>query len=253
MITIDGDVVIVEDADGSKHEYGIGTPEAFRVLSRLWLRSGWDMKYVYSFAWMGRPLIQLPEDMLRIQEVLYRAKPDVLLETGIAHGGSLVFYASLFRAMGHGRVIGVDIEIREHNRAALESHELFDAITLIEGSSIDPGVVRSVHAEVSPEESVLVMLDSDHSKAHVRAELEAYHDLVPRGSYLVAADGIMADLVGAPRTREDWSWNNPLEAAREFVAAHADFEIEEPEFPFNEGHVTERVTYWPRAFVKRIR
>ena len=217
------------------------------------MRSGWDTKYVYSFAWMGRPLIQLPEDMLRIQEVLYRTKPDVLLETGIAHGGSLVFYASLFRAMGHGRVIGVDVDIREHNRAALESHELFDSITLIEGSSVAPEIVSQVHGEVGSGESVLVMLDSDHSKAHVRAELEAYHDLVPRGSYLVAADGIMADLVGAPRSRDDWSWNNPGEAAREFVAEHPDFEIEEPELPFNEGKVMERVTYWPGAFIRRIR
>jgi cephalosporin hydroxylase len=253
VIVVDGDVVVEVGADGSRREHAIGSPEAFRLLSRLWLRSGWDAKYVYGFSWLGRPLIQLPEDVLRIQEVVYRVKPDVLLETGIAHGGSLVLYASLFKAMGRGRVIGVDVEIRPHNRKALEEHELFPYLTLIEGSSIAPEVVARVHAAVGPGERVLVMLDSNHSKAHVRAELEAYADLVPVGSYLVAADGIMGEVVGAPRTAPDWSWNNPREAAREFVAAHPEFALEEPPFPFNEGAITERVTYWPGAFVKRVR
>ena len=134
MITIDGDRITVSEG-GETAEYGIGTPEAFALLSRLWLRAGWDTKYVYSFSWLGRPMIQLPEDMLRMQEVIYQVKPDVIIETGVAHGGSLVFHASLCHAMGRGRVIGVDIEIRPHNREAIEAHELFDLITLIEGDS----------------------------------------------------------------------------------------------------------------------
>jgi cephalosporin hydroxylase len=154
--------------------------------------------------------------------------------------------------MEKGRVIGVDIEIRPHNRQAIESHPLFPFITLIEGNSIDPLVVDEVKTLVQPGESVLVMLDSCHTKAHVLAELEAYAPLVNVGSYIVAADGIMEQLVGAPRTQPDWSWNNPRQAALEFVSRHPEFVIDELAFPFNEGSVVERVTYWPNGFIKRI-
>lgn len=250
-ITVDGDRVCVSDPDGVCQEFALGSPEAFRVLSKLWLRAGWDVKYVYSFTWLGRPIIQLPEDLLRLQEVIYRLKPDVIVETGVAHGGSLIFYASLCRAMSQGRVIGVDIDIRAHNREAIESHELASYITLIEGNSIEPAVVESVKTLVKPGETVLVLLDSNHSKAHVLAELNAYASLVTADSYIVAMDGIMEDVAGAPRTQPDWEWNNPRQAALEFAAANRDFEIEEPAFLFNESQITERVTYWPSAFLKR--
>ncbi len=252
-VVLDGDRVEVHDADGGTTSYGIGTPEAFRVISDYWLRSGWDTKYVYSFSYMGRPIIQLPEDMIRLQEIIYQIKPDVIFETGVAHGGSMVFYAGLCRAMNHGRVIGVDIEIRPHNRSAIESHELYDLITLIEGSSIDDDIVAKVRSEISSDETAIVLLDSNHTRDHVRAELEAYADLVPIGSYIVACDGIMEGLEGAPRTREDWYWNNPSTAAKEFVAADDRFELVEPEFEFNEGTITDRVTYWPNAYLKRVR
>ena len=251
MITVDGDLVSVSDPDGTRREYDIGTPEAFRILSRLWLRSGWDVKYVYTFSWLGRPIIQLPEDLIRLQEVIYRVKPDVIIETGVAHGGSLVFNASLCRSMEKGRVVGIDVEIRPHNRQAIESHELFPLITLIEGDSVAPQTVERAKAEVKPGESVMVLLDSNHSKAHVLAELNAYAGLVTRGSYIVAMDGIMEDVAGAPRTQPDWSWNNPRQAALEFVAMNPEFTIEEPAFLFNESHIEERVTYWPSAFLKR--
>ena len=231
----------------------MASAEAFRAVSRAWIRCGWDTKYVYGFTWLGRPIIQLPDDMLRLQEVVYRVKPDVIVETGIAHGGSLIFSASLCKAMDKGRVIGVDIEIRPHNRAAIEAHELFSHITMIEGSSIDPAVVEQVKSLIEPDECVLVALDSNHTKDHVLAELEAYAPMVPVGSYILAADGIMEQVVGAPRSESDWGWNNPKAAAEEFVADNDDFVIEEPEFPFNEGAVTDRVTYWPSGFIKRIK
>ena len=230
----------------------MASPEAFRAVSRAWLRCGWDAKYVYSFSWMGRPFIQLPEDVLRVQEVIYRVKPDVIVETGIAHGGSLIFYASLCKAIGRGRVIGIDIEIRPHNRHAIEAHEMKPLIALIEGSSIDPAIVGRVRSLVQPGETVLVLLDSNHTKAHVLAELEAYGPLVTPGSYIVATDGIMQQVAGAPRTAPDWAWNNPLQAANEFAARHPEFTHEEPELPFNEGVVTERVTYWPQGFLRRL-
>lgn len=253
MIRADLEAGWVEiDSPEGIYRYPLGSAEAFSILSRAWLRSGWDTKYVYSFTWMGRPIIQLPEDMVRIQEVIYRVRPDVLIETGVAHGGSLVFYASLFKAMGRGRVIGVDIEIRPHNRKAIESHELFPLVELIEGDSIDPGIVARVKASVRPKDRVMVVLDSRHTKAHVLAELKAYSSLVSPGSYIVATDGIMGELVGAPRSTADWGWNNPKEAAAEFVRETAGFALEEPAFQFNEGVICERVTYWPGAFVRRV-
>jgi cephalosporin hydroxylase len=244
-------LVIVEE-DGGKIQHDLGSPEAFEVISNAWLRSGWDNKYVYSFSWFGRPIIQLPEDMIRLQEIIFAVQPDVIIETGIAHGGSLVFYASLCKVMDRGRVVGIDIEIRPHNRQAIESHPLFPLITLIEGSSIEPDVVAQVKAQVREGETVLVLLDSCHTKQHVLAELNAYSTLVTRGSYIVAMDGIMEQVVGAPRTQPDWSWNNPRAAAQEFVAGNSGFVIEEPPIQFNEGNISKPVTYWPGGYIKRI-
>lgn len=245
-------VVALESADGEQ-QFGIGTPEAFKLISQAWLRSGWDNKYVYSFSWMGRPVIQLPEDMLRIQELIYRLRPDVVVETGIAHGGSLIFYAGLMEAMGHGRVVGVDIEIRSHNRQAIEAHEMYKRIQMVEGSSVDPAVVASVKELIRPEEKVLVILDSNHTRQHVLAELRTYADIVAVDSYIVACDGIMQEVVGGERTRPEWVTDNPQFAVKDFLAERKDFVIDEPAFPFNEGRITERVTYWPNAYLRRLR
>lgn len=252
-VDLEAGTVAVTDATGAVLEHPLGSAEGFHAVSQAWLRAGWDAKYVYSFTWMGRPLIQLPEDVLRLQEVIWAVEPDIVVETGVAHGGSLVFYASLLHALGRGRVLGVDVEIRPHNRAAIEAHRLAPLITLIEGDSTDPAVVRRVRDQVAPGERVLVVLDSNHTKDHVLAELEAYAPLVSPGSYVVAMDGIMELVAGAPRTRPDWSWNNPKVAAAEFAALHPEFEIVEPAFAFNEGAVEQRVTYWPAGFLRRIR
>lgn len=252
MLSIDeaGNRVIVQRPEGVQ-EYALDTPEAFEAISAAWLRCGWDVKYVYGFTWMGRPVIQLPEDLLRIQELIWRVRPTVVVETGVAHGGSLVFYASVLKAMGCGRVIGVDIEIREHNRIAIESHPLARDITLIDGSSTAANTVDAVRACIREDDRVLVVLDSNHSRAHVAAELAAYAPLVTPDSYFVACDGIMAQLAGAPRSAPDWEWNNPLGAIDAFLADHPEFTQEEPPFPFNEGKVRHRVTYWPRCFLRR--
>jgi cephalosporin hydroxylase len=152
-LTIDttADVLIREDGNEAQ-TLPLNSPEAFQLLSEQWLRIGWYQKYSYSFSWLGRPIIQLPEDLVRIQEVIHQQQPDVIIETGVAHGGSLVFYASLCKAMDHGRVVGIDIEIRPHNRKAIEAHPLADYITLIEGSSIDPATVTRVRQQVRPGE-----------------------------------------------------------------------------------------------------
>lgn len=254
MIKVDIEQATVSVEEGGRTTtHRLDTPQAFKIISDIWLRAGWDNKYVYTFTWLGRPIIQLPEDMFRLQELINSLRPNVIVETGVAHGGSLVFYASLCKAMDHGRVIGVDIEIRPHNRAAIESHFLSSLITLIEGNSTDPDIVEKVRSQIGPEERVLVLLDSCHTKEHVLAEISAYARLVSPGSYVVAMDGIMEKVAGGPRTQPDWSWNNPRQAALEFVAANPDFIIEETPFLFNESNISERVTYWPSAFIRRVR
>ena len=253
MITIDPEKgILTIEKDAMVKQYDLGTPQAFKIISDVWLRSGWDAKYVYSFTWLGRPVIQLPEDMIRIQEVIYRVQPDVIIETGVAHGGSLIFYASLCKAMDRGRVIGIDIEIRPHNRKAIEEHPLYSFITLVEGSSIDPLVVNSISNLVLPGERAIVLLDSCHTKEHVLSELRAYSALINSDSYIVAMDGIMEQLVGAPRSEPDWIWNNPRQAAHTFVEENPNFVIEDPPLIFNEGNVKDRVTYWPSAFIRRV-
>lgn len=242
---------LTEEQDGVRRVMPLYSREAFESLSRQWLKVGWDQKHTYTFAWMGRPIIQLPEDLMRLQEVVYRVKPDVIVETGVAHGGSLVFYASLCKTLGKGRVIGVEIAMRPHNRQALEVHELYPFITLVEGSSVAPDVVARVKGLVERGEVVLVVLDSLHTKEHVAQELEAYHDLVTPGSYVVATDGIMRDLHDVPRGKPEWRWDNPAAAAAEFVRRHAEFVMEQPSWPFSESQLTENVTHWPGAWLRR--
>jgi len=242
---------LTEEQDGVRRVMPLYSREAFESLSRQWLKVGWDQKHTYTFTWMGRPIIQLPEDLVRLQEVVYRVKPDVIVETGVAHGGSLVFYASLCKALGKGRVIGVEIALRPHNRQALEAHELFPFITLVEGSSVAPDVVARVKGLVKRGEVVLVLLDSLHTKEHVAQELEAYHDLVTPGSYVVATDGIMRDLHDVPRGKPEWLWDNPAVAAAEFLRRHVEFVMEQPSWPFSESHLTENVTHWPGAWLRR--
>lgn len=231
--------------------------EGFKIISDLWIKIGWDQKYLYGFTWMGRPIIQLPDDIVRIQEVVYSIKPDLIIETGIAHGGSLIFYASLCKAMDKGKVVGVDIDIRKHNRKAIEEHELFPYITMIEGSSIDTDVVGKVRAQIRSGEKVLIILDSCHTYDHVMKELELYSPLVTKGSYIVVTDGSQEYLECSPRARKEypacttWKENNPKKAAEVFVKGNNNFVIEDPVFPFNEGNIDFRVTHWPSAYLRR--
>ena len=252
-IIIDTDAgTLIEETPGGAEKFDLYSPEAFERISRQWVKVGWDQGYSYTFSWMGRPVIQLPEDMIRIQEVLYRVKPDVIIETGVAHGGSLIFYAGLCKAMERGRVVGVDIEIRAHNRQAVEAHELASHITLIEGDSVGVETLSRVRSQIRPGDTVLVILDSCHTKDHVAKELEAYHPLVTPASYIVATDGIMLDLGDVPRGQPEWSWDNPTSAAEEFAAAHKDFVLEQPPWPFNESKLTANITHWPGAWLRKL-
>lgn len=240
----------VED-HGQRTEHPLYSRESFELLSRQWLRVGWDQKYPYCFSWLGRPIIQLPEDLIRIQEVIYRLKPDVIVETGVAHGGALIFYASLCKAMNHGRVIGVDIEIRPGNRRAIEQHELSSYVTLVVGDSAAGETVARVQKLINPGEQVLVVLDSCHTKDHVRRELEAYHTLVGTDSYIVATDGSMQFLYDVPRGKPEWVADHPSAAAEEFASTHPEFILEQPSWPFNESELVSNVTHWPNAWLRR--
>ena len=250
-LVIDTDAGTLTETDGESRTLNLYSREAFEILSREWVRVGWDQKYPYTFSWMGRPVIQLPEDMIRIQEVIYRLKPDVIVETGVAHGGSLVYYASLCKAMERGRVIGIDIEIRPQNRQAIEAHELASFITLVEGDSVSPEIVGRVRSQIQPYERVLVILDSCHTKTHVKAELEAYHPLVTLGSYVVATDGVMKFVHDVPRGQPGWQDDHPEAAALDFADEHPEFVLEQPAWPFNESPLTQNVTHWPGAWLRR--
>ncbi|MHB1231526.1 MAG: cephalosporin hydroxylase family protein [Burkholderiales bacterium] len=253
LIDTDNKILNISDQDHDR-QLPLYSKEAFELISDVWLKVGWNEKYPYTFSWLGRPIIQLPEDMIRIQEVIYRIKPDVIVETGIAHGGSLIYSASLCKVMGKGRVIGVDIEIRPHNRKAIEAHELFSYITLIEGSSTTNDIVAQVKSLIQPGETVLVILDSNHTKQHVLDELDAYHDVVTPGSYIVATDGSMKDLHDVPRGQPEWAWDNPTAAAEEFVAGkHPEFVIEQPAWIFNESALERNISHWPSAWLRRVR
>ncbi len=247
-LTINTESQLLE-ADGKSMP--LYSDEAFRHLSDLWVKVGWNQKYSYTMSWLGVPIIQLPEDIVRYQEVVFQLKPDVIIETGVAHGGSAILSASLLKLLGKGRVIAVDIEIRPHNRARIESHALSPLITLFEGSSVAPGIVAQIKSAVQPGDTVLVVLDSDHSYNHVMAELEAYAPLVTPGSYIVATDGLMRELGDVPRGSPEWVKDNPAEAAKDFAAKHPEFLLEEPAWAFNESTLKGNITHWPLAWLKR--
>ncbi len=239
--------------DGRQHgEMPLYSKEAFELLSRQWVKVGWDQRYSYTFSWLGLPIIQLPEDMIRMQEVIFRVRPDVIIETGVAHGGSLVFYASLCKTLGQGRVIGVDIEIRPHNRQAIEAHDLAPYITLIEGDSVSDETIARIKSLIDPRQRVLVILDSCHTKAHVAKELRAYRQFVARDSYIVATDGIMQDLHDVPRGDRTWQSDHPTAAAVEFAEANPEFVLEQPPWIFNESKLTNNITHWPGAWLRRV-
>lgn len=251
-IDTDANTLEVEDS-GSRLTCELYSREAFEIISRQWTRVGWNQKYSYTFSWLGRPIIQMPEDMVRLQEVIYRIRPDVIIETGVAHGGSLVFCASLCKLLGRGRVIGVDVDIRPKNRESIEQHDVASLITLIEGDSVSADVVENVRSHIKSSEVTLVILDSDHSFRHVRAELEAYAPLVTEGSYIAATDGVMRDLHDVPRGHPSWKHDNPIAAVVEFLSVHGEFAEDRPAWPFNESELVENVTHWPRAWLRRRR
>ena len=252
-IVIDTAAQTLTQADGTaENTVGLYTKEAFEALSLAWVRVGWSLQYYHNFTWFGLPILQLPEDLLRLQEVIYALRPAVIVETGVYQGGSLLFHASLLAAMGEGKVIGVDLEIPQQTRDALSRHPLAPRISLFEGDSTDPKIVAQVAEMAGSAGPVLVILDSGHSRDHVARELECYAPLVTQGSYIVATDGIMKDISDVPRALSEWKTDNPFEAANDFAARHPEFRQQPPAWLSRQGVLTENVTYWPGAWLQRI-
>lgn len=237
---------------GSEQRWELYSQAAFEAISREWVRVGWSLKYYNNFSWFGHAVLQLPEDLVRLQEVVYRVRPDVMIETGVFGGGSLMFHATLCQALGKGRVIGIDKHIGASQRESIEGHLLGSRISLVEGDSVSPAVVDRVRQMIEPGESVLVILDSAHTKAHVARELECYSRFVTPGSYIVATDGIMRELADVPGGRPEWVSDNPAAAATEFAARHPEFRQQQPAWPIREGELTQNITYWPGAWLERL-
>src|SRR5688572_20033608 len=194
--------------------------EAFNVESNKAL-------YSYNFTWMGRPIIQYPQDMVAMQELIWRLKPDLIVETGIAHGGSLIYYASLLELIGKGEVLGIDIDIRDHNRKEIEAHPMYKRITMLQGSSIDRSTVDNVRKIADGKNVIMVCLDSNHTHSHVLDELEFYAPFVTEGSYLVVFDTIVEDLPDNYLPGRAWSrGDNPKTAVFEFLKHHPEFIID---------------------------
>lgn len=207
---------------------GLGSDVDVQALSRIWLREITRHKYAYNFQWMGRPIIQFPQDMIAMQEIVWETRPDLIIETGIAHGGSLIYYASLLELLGgDGQVLGIDVDIRKHNRTEIEKHPMSKRICMVEGSSIDAGIGRQVSALAASRRQIMVVLDSNHTHDHVMQELALYSPLVSKGCYLVVFDTLLEDMPDDLVTDRPWSkGNNPKTAVHEFLRSNDRFVID---------------------------
>lgn len=184
-------------------------------------------QYSYNFSWMGRPIIQYPQDMIAMQELIWEIKPDLIIETGIAHGGSILFYASMLELIGKGEVLGIDIDIREHNREEIEKHPMFKRVRMLQGSSLSQEMIDQVKAIAAGHQKVMVLLDSNHTHDHVLRELELYSPFVSVGSYLVVFDTIVEFMPDGYLPNRPWGkGDNPWSAAQAFLKTHPEFEID---------------------------
>lgn len=228
--------------------------EKLKCLAGQWLQESMMKQYVYNFSWLGRPIIQSPQDMIALQEIIWDIKPDMIIETGIAHGGSLIFSASmltLLEACGEiedGKVLGIDIDIREHNKKAIEAHPMSKKITMYQGSSIDEEMIARVHEFAKQGKKILVCLDSNHTREHVLAELRAYTTLVSVGSYCIVFDTLVEDMPSEFSNDRPWDkGDNPKIAVWEYLKECDDFVIDKD----IENKIL--ITVAPDGYLKRIK
>jgi cephalosporin hydroxylase len=210
-----------------------------------WTRTAWGNKMDYEVSWFGIPIIQNPYDMVLMQELIFNLRPDIIIETGIAHGGSIIFYASLLRLLGKGKVIGVDIDIRAHNKKLLEKHPFIDTIAMYEGSSTDPKIVNKIKKDIKQDDIVLVILDSNHLYQHVYDELNIYKDFVSKNSYIVVFDTFMPLLDGLEGAAPDVKENNPMRAIEQLLK-------EDKNFTIDTNYNKYFVSSCPNGFLKKI-
>jgi cephalosporin hydroxylase len=231
----------------------IASNERLKDSAQSFMRESVEPKYSYNFTWMGRPIIQYPQDMVAMQEIVWDIKPDLIIETGIAHGGSLIFFAAMLELIAscggeEGEVLGIDIDIRKHNREAIEEHPMFKRISMIEGSSIDSDIIAQVLEKAKGKKRVLVCLDSNHTHDHVLAELEAYAPLTSVGSYCVVFDTLIEDMPENAYPDRPWGHgDNPKTAVWEYLKSHSEFEIDES------VHNKLLITVAPDGFLKRVK
>jgi cephalosporin hydroxylase len=231
----------------------IGEDETLKARAAEFMEASLAPKYSYNFSWLGRPIIQYPQDMVAMQEIIWQVQPDLIIETGIAHGGSLIFSASMLELIAsctgnQGEVLGLDIDIRPHNRAAIEAHPLFKRISMIEGSSISDDIIAQVYAKAAGKQRVLVCLDSNHTHDHVLAELQAYAPLTSVGSYCVVMDTVVEDVPDELSGDRPWGQgNNPKTAVWEYLKTHDEFEID------TSIHNKLLITVAPDGYLKRVR
>lgn len=208
----------------------------FQQISRDWLRAGWDARYPYTFSWAGLPVFQIGDDLVRLQELIWRENPAVIIETGVGEGGGQAFLATTCAMRQHGRVIGIEQDLQRNSRPQLSRHPLIQKYcTLVEGDSADPAVFAKVKATLSPQETVLVILDSCHTRAHVRAELDLWSTVIRPGGWIVVCDTSFAILADLPNGRQQWAEDNPLAAIADFLADYPDFQQVMPVWPFNQS------------------
>lgn len=223
----------------------------FQKLTKSWFKSSEKFEYSYHFSWMGRPIIQYPQDMIALQELIWKVQPDLIIETGIARGGSLIFSASILQLIGKGSVIGIDIDIRKHNRIAIEKHSMFKRIKMIEGSSIDEKIIKKVNQLAKNKKQILVILDSSHSHNHVLKELELYSPFVTKNSYLIVFDTVIEDISTIKtlsHQKRPWGkGDNPKTAVKSFLNTNNRFVIDK------EIENKLMITVAPSGFLKCIR
>jgi cephalosporin hydroxylase len=216
--------------------------------SKKWFLQSYGYEYSYHFRWLGRPIIQYPQDIIAIQEIIWNVKPDLIIETGIAHGGSLIFSASMLELIGKGMVLGIDIDIRKHNKKEIENHFLYKRIKMIEGSSVDENVSRTVYKFAKDKRKIMVILDSNHTHEHVLKEMQLYSPLVTRGSYMIVFDTVIDDIPKSFFKNKPWSKNNnPKSAIKEFLKNSYRFKIDKA----IENKLL--ITAAPSGFLKRVR
>jgi cephalosporin hydroxylase len=219
------------DRDNQKKIKKMGKDQEFLKISKKWFLKSVEHEYSYHFTWLGRPIIQYPQDILAMQEIIWKVKPDVIIETGIARGGSLILSASILELIGKGQVIGIDIDLRKKNKNAIKKHSMAKRIKTIEGSSIDQAVIKKVRKIIGKRKKILVFLDSNHTYEHVAKELEIYSEFVKKGSYLVVFDTVIDDLPEDNHSRKmkkPWGKkNNPKIAVKKFLKNNKRFIVDE--------------------------